>query len=147
MQPTHALPKKKNKQQQRKRKARKLLDNVWVLHDAPDHRRWGCSLLANININATATAAATTRTTTTLIAHVGDDAFCGLSHKMQFDGAVQKQFFKLSTNLATAARRTIAPGSQLSKCPRVYDVLCTALLSASCSFHDASKSGHSSAHF
>ncbi|KAL7739440.1 hypothetical protein ACLKA6_011307 [Drosophila palustris] len=70
---------------------------------------WGkkCGrLLANININVTTAAAAAAITTTTLVAHVGDDAFCGLSHKMQFDGAVQKQFFKLSTNLATAARRT-----------------------------------------
>jgi len=69
------------------------------------------SWLANININNN--EAATTRTTT-LIAHVGDDAFCGLSHQMQFDGAVQKLFFELSTNLATAAR-------QATQCPQVYE--------------------------
>jgi len=59
------------------------------------------SCLENININNV--GGPTTRTTTP-IAHVGDDAFCGLSHQMQFDGAVQKLFFELSTNLATAAR-------------------------------------------
>lgn len=79
----------------------------------------GGGYLANINISKY--EAATTRTATptalatatTLIAHVGDDAFCGLSHQMQFDGAVQKLFFELSTNLATAAR-------QATHCPQVY---------------------------